>query len=846
MRYSTLLLFFLLIFTTTHAQTDGDRQPAPDISTLQIRTSRLFGKLVDEKTGKGIEAASVQLLLAKNDSLVDGMLTPANGDFSFLNPPAADSFRIVISAIGYEPWKQTIHVNNLTKTADAKFEKDLGNISLQAQVKQLENVTVTGSRPALEMGIDRRIFNVAKSLTATGGTAVDVMKNIPSVTVDIDGNVKLRNTSPQIFVDGRPTILTLDQIPADNIEKVELITNPSAKYDAASSGGIINVVLKKNKRVGLNGIATVAVGSPGVLNGNLNLNLRQGKINFFAIGSYNQGGGKNKGETKRENKINGDTKDFFNQVTRNDRKRHFRSLRFGADYFIDNRNTLSFTQDIGSGRFTNTETQKQEYLTASRELEYSGDRLSKGRFGFERNSSKVNFKHSFPQEGRELTADFTYNTGKRTDNSNILNSFFYPDGSTYKPSSQVRNSGRSNNDQLTLQADYVHPINEATKIEGGIRNYHNDFKSFYDAFGIDNGQETKLSLSNNYTYSENISAIYATFSKKYGDFSFQAGLRAEHAKFTGNLVDSAVKFGYEYPSKLKNIWDGIFPSLFLTQKISETDQVQANFSRRIGRPDFWQINPFIDINDPVNLRQGNPQLKPEFVNSFELNYSKEYKKGNFLGALYWRNNPADVTEYSDTLTAAQYAQLGNAGVDPNAILNTFINGSLTNRYGAELTLQHKWSENFDITPTIDMQYRTVKASVNGVDLDNAGFNWDAKLIFNYKIVTRKPSVFNNLGFQLMGEYESGNVIAQGKTKSEYGADFAMRKDFLKNNKATITFGVNDIFNTQRWGSIYDTPSFYQDSYRRWSVRTFRLTFSYKFGKADFSLLNKHEKSGEND
>ncbi len=847
MRFVILFLSFPFFVLNSRAQNDPEPSRSPDMGNLQIKTSRLYGKLVDQKTGKGVEAASVQLFLAGVDSLVDGMLTPANGDFNFINPPAADSFRIVVSAIGYETWSQTIRTSTLTRNNNtARFEKDLGNIELVAQVKQLENVTVTGSRPALEMGIDRRVFNVAKSLTSTGGTAIDVMKNIPSVSVDIDGNVQLRSASPQIFVDGRPTILTLDQIPADNIEKVELITNPSAKYDAASSGGIINVVLKKNKRTGLNGIASIAAGSPKVFNSNLNINIRQDKINFFVIGSYNQGGGKNKGETIRENKDNGQTKDYFNQVTRNDRMRRFRSLRFGVDYFIDNRNTLSFSQDFGTGRFTNTETQNQEYLNSNQNLQYRGDRLSNGRFKSNRNSSKINFKHSFPKEGQELTADITYNYGNRGSNSDIVNNYLNPDGTANRPSTMVRNIGRSNNDQLTMQADYVHPLDENTKLETGFRSYSNDFKSFYDAFGINNGQETKLSLSNNYAYTEKVNAIYATFSKKYGDFSFQAGLRAEHAKFDGLLVDSAFKFGYEYPKQLKKIWDGIFPSLFLTQKISESDQVQLNFSRRIGRPDFWQINPFIDINDPVNLRQGNPQLKPEFVNSFELNYSKDYKSGNFLGSIYFRNNPADITQYSDTITAAQYAQLANAGVDPNAILNTFINGSITDRYGVEFTVQQKLGSNFDITPTIDMQYRTVKASVDKVDLNNKGFNWEAKLTMNYKIVTRPTSFFNNLSFQLMGDYEGPRVIPQGKTKSEFGSDFAMRKDFLKNNKATVTFGINDIFNTQRWGNVYDTPAFYQDSYSRWSVRTFRLSFSYKFGKADFSLLNKHDKGSGDD
>ncbi|MEO6315681.1 MAG: outer membrane beta-barrel family protein [Chitinophagaceae bacterium] len=841
-----LLLITLLIIcvTTVHAQVDAQVQRAPENSELIIKSTRLFGKLVDASTNKGVEAASVQVFMVATDSLVGGMLTKPNGDFSFLNIPAADSFRVEVSAIGYEPWKKSVKAGIADKGATGKQEKDLGNIVLVPAVKQLETVTVTAQRPLLEMGIDRKTFNVAKSLTATGGSAVDVLKNIPSVSVDIDGNVKLRNASPQIFVDGRPSILTLDQIPADNIEKVELITNPSAKYDAASSGGIINVVLKKNKRNGLNGIASASVGSPGVLNGNLNLNLRQGKVNVFVIGSYNQRGGKNKGETKRENKSMGITQDYFNQVSVNERQRRFRSVRFGADFFMDNRNTISFIQDLGAGRFNNNEIQNQEYLNSSRLLQYTGERLGDGKFGFNRNSSRLNFKHSFPEPGKELTADLTYNYGSRSDNSTILNNYTDPGGAIYKPSTRVRNSGNSNNNQFTFQADYVYPKGENTKFETGLRSYRNKFSSYYNAFSVNNAAETKLPLSNNYDYTENIHAIYATYSKKYGGFSYQVGLRAEYAKFSGMLVDSAYKFGYEYPSSLKNTWNALFPSLFLTQKINDQDQVQLNFSRRVRRPDFWQLNPFIDISDPVNLRQGNPQLKPEFVNSFELNYNRTYASGNFLGVLYLRNNPADITQYSDTITAEQYARLANAGVDKNAILNTFINGSVTNRWGAEFTVQQKAGSNFDITPTINFQYRTVKASVGNLDLSNTGFNWDAKLIVNYKIVAKKYPVFNNLSFQLSGEYESPEVIPQGKTKSEFNSDFAVRKDFLKNNKATITFGINDIFNTERWGNVYDTPSFYQDSYRRWSVRTFRISFSYKFGKADFSLLNRKDKNND--
>lgn len=844
MKFLYILILSNFLLLTLHAQDERDQQPS-NVPGIKINSNRLYGKLIDKKSGKPIEAASVQVLLADSDSVVTGMLSRPNGDFSFQDIGAGQHIKIVISAIGYAPVEQIIEANEAGMTD--KLNKDLGNIELEMEAQVLSGVTVVSNKPVLELGIDRKVYNVAKSLTATGGTAIDVMKNIPSVKVDIDGNVQLRNTQPQIFIDGRPTILTLDQIPADNIEKIELVTNPSAKYDAASSGGIINIVLKKNKRVGLNGIISASVGTPKILNSNLNLNLRQGKFNFFVSGGYNQSGGKAKGETMRQNKANGVITDYFNQLSENDRFRRFRSIRFGVDYFIDNRNTLSVTQDFGNGRFRSEEKQRQEYLNSAQVMEYFGDRLGNGRSLFKRNSTRASYKHSFPQEGRELTADITYNQGRSTENSTIVNSFLLPGGGgEYKPTSRVRNEGEGNNDQFTFQADYVHPVTEKLKWEIGARSFHNESKSYFNAFAIENALETKLPLSNNYKYTEMINALYATLSVKKESFSYQVGLRAEHSKFTGMLIDSAYKFGYEYPSGFKNIGNVLFPSLFLTKQIGERDQLQLNYSRRIRRPDFWQINPFININDPVNLRQGNPQLRPEFINSFEFNYSRDYKNGNFLASLYFRNNPDDITQYSDTITADQYDKLQNAGVDPNAILNTFINASTTNRYGAEFVLQHKVGDHFNLVPSFNLQYRTVKANINDLDLSNEGFNWEVELMADYKIVTKAKSIFNNLGFQLTGEYESAEVIPQGKRKPEYSMDFAMRKDFLKNKKATITFGINDVFNTQRWGTIYDTETFYQDSYRRWNVRNFRITLSYKFGKADFTLSRRNDRQGGDD
>ncbi|MBO9635627.1 MAG: TonB-dependent receptor, partial [Chitinophagaceae bacterium] len=654
---------------------------------------RIYGKVVDSKTGKGVEAASIRLYFAggAGDSLAGGMLSQQNGDFSIDQLPVRNTYKLQITAIGFKEMNQTVSFPAAsTKTkGEGPVETDLGNIRLEAESQMLNTVTVVGSKPAMQMGVDRKIFDVEKNLTAAGGTAIDVMKNIPSISVDVDGNVALRNRAPQIFVDGRPTILTLEQIPADNIERVELITNPSAAFDASSTGGVINIILKKNRRLGLNGLASVGAGTPGILNGSLNLNLRQNKWNFFVSGNYNKSGGIAKGETYRINKNKGEVSNYFNQYSRGDRTRRFGSVRFGADYFLDNRNTLTFSHNYTDGLFSTDETQDQEYFTAAKLLDHTGYRTSSSPSKFRRNQSQFLFKHKFAKPGKELNADVNYAWSKNNDFTRILNTYQNPDGSQFAPDNLVHNIGNSKNDQWTIQVDYTDPKGENAKLTTGIRTFINNYSSLFDALSINNGTSTKLPLSNNYKYQEMIHAAYITYTDKIGSIGYQLGLRAEYSKFDGNLVDSAYKFGYEYPKDVKNIFNALFPSLFLNKKLSENDELQLNYTRRIRRPNFWQMNPFVDINDPLNLRQGNPALTPEFTNSFELNYNKTYTGGNFLAVLYYRYSTDEITQYSDTITAEQYQRLNNAAVDPNAILNTFINANSEHNWGTELTLQQK-------------------------------------------------------------------------------------------------------------------------------------------------------------
>ncbi len=847
-------LLFLLFLINPALFAQVEKEPLPENEDMLIvlpATNKLYGKLVDFETKKPIQSASVQLVInvkdpgtnITSDSVIAAMLSKSNGDFNFQNIKAAGTLQLVVSSIGYTVHREGVSFKAAQVGPANNIVKDLGNIIMTKGAQRLAEVTVVIDKPALQMGIDKKIFDVDKSLSSRGGTALDVMKNIPSLSVDVDGNIELRNSTPTIFIDGRPTILTLDQIPSDNIDRVELITNPSAKYDASSTGGIINVILKKNKRIGLNGIVSTSVGTQGIFSANANINLRQGKFNFFVSGNYNESGGNANSESFRRNKVGGIVEDYFNQNSINERSREFKSIRGGFDFFIDNRNTLTLSQGAVQGRFSNTEIQEQKYLNSSKLLERYGDRTSDSWFQFNRYRTSGIYTHKFPKEGKQIEASVNLNYGDVKNHSNILNVFYNPDESMYGAPNNVRNNGSNNNNQMTAKIDYENPIDENTKIESGFRSFINNYESQFNSFALLNGVETKLPLSNNYKYKESVQALYFTYTGKMSNIGYQAGLRGEYSKFSGTLIDSAKTFGYQYPAHFKNLWDALFPSLYLSNKLSESVEVQLNYSRRIRRPNFWQLNPFIDINDPLNIQQGNPELKPEFTNSLEFNYSKTFKnRSNFLGTVYYRNTQQDITRYSDTITSAQYSQLNNAAVDPNAILNTYINAQSTNRLGMELTLQQKLAKNFDFTPSFSLNYRNVKASVGKQDLSNKGFNWSTKFTVNYKIETENPSLFNKISVQLTGEYESPRVIPQGRRLEQFDSDLALRKDLFKGNKGSITFSVNDVLNTRRYGVIYDTDSFYQESYRRWRTRSFKLTLSYKFGDSNFSLFKR---SGRN-
>src|SRR5687767_2600398 len=403
-------------------------------------TGRFYGKLVESKSSKPVEFASVQLVQNKMDSVsrtrkevtVSGQLTRANGEFSLENIPVFGQYKLKVTAIGYKPFEQNISFDRPTgaPTGDMSsmlgmLDKDLGNLKMEFDEQILGNVTVTATNPGLRLGIDRKVFNVDKNIVSAGGTAVDVMRNVPSVNVDIDGNVTMRNNAPQIFVDGRPSNLTLDQIPADAIQSVELITNPSAKFDASGgTSGILNIVLKKEKKVGYNGSLRGNIDSRARVGFGGDINLRQQKVNLFASGMYNQRKSISTGITDRQNFYT--TPDInVHQEDRSTQLGAFGFARLGMDYFMNNRNTLSISGNFARGLFKPGTVSEILYDSLYTPVTSSFENRTSNTIGNFRNmGTTLSFKHNFPKTGRELTADVTFNRSKNN-NSSIIETDFY-------------------------------------------------------------------------------------------------------------------------------------------------------------------------------------------------------------------------------------------------------------------------------------------------------------------------------------------------------------------------------------------------------------------------------------
>ena len=843
----------------------------------QQLTGRFYGKLVDAKSVKPIEFASIQLLQNKFDSaakkrkevIISGMLTKANGEFSLENIPAFGKFKLRVTVVGFKPYEREVAFDlKMGGSGNGDFssmlsglDKDLGNIKIDTDEKVLDNVTVIATNPGLKLEIDRKIFNVDKDLISAGGTAVDVMRNVPSISVDIDGNVTMRNNSPLIFVDGRPTTMTLDQIPADAIESVEIITNPSAKFDASGgTAGILNLVLKKNKKVGYNGGFRANLDSRAKVGLGGDINLRQEKVNLFLNANYNQRKSISNGNTERTTLIGTPLTDLH-QTDRNISEGYFLFFRGGADFFVDNRNTISVTSNIGSGRFKPVTTSNilidSLYNPVTSSL---SQRVANNKSQMQNKGLQLSYKHNFPRSGQELTADVTYNKSN-SNNINFIETDYYklPQNTLNNIFKQQQN-GTGNFENLVLQTDYSNPITDKSKFEMGLRTSIRkvDSKnSFYFIDAAGNAIYNPL-LSVNYNSTDKVYAAYSTYTNKIKKLGYQLGLRVESSDYKGHLPDKNQQFITKYPIS-------IFPSVFLSNKMKNDRELQLNYTRKINRPNFFQLYPYTDYSDSLNISRGNPDLRPEFTNSFELSYQKIFKKNkdNFLASLYYKNTTNLIARYQVKET--------NPVNSKDILINTYINANSAYVTGLEMTLKIKVTKWWDLTNNLNLFTSKININIPNQPQQDQFASWFSKLNNTFKLP-------KNFTIQLSGNYQSKTVLppggsggggegghggggmfggggggmfgqtttSQGYVRANYWVDIALKYEFLKNKQASISLNVNDILRTRRSDVHSESAYFIQDVFRRRDPQVLRLNFSWRFGKFDPNLFKRKNMKNQND
>lgn len=817
---------------------------------------RFYGKIVDANK-KGLEGVTIQLKGNKFDVatkkstevILGTMLTASNGDFSFENLSVMGNFKLIVTGVGIKKLEKQIGFNIKMGAGQnmqdmmAMVDKDLGNIKIEEDVNELKSVTVSSTaKPQFEMGIDRKIFNVEKNLTSQGQTAVEVMKSIPNLNVDIDGNVTLRNAAPTLLIDNRPTTLTMDQIPADIIERVEIITNPSAKYDATGgNAGILNIVLKKNRKNGYNGGIRTGIDMRGKFNGGGDMNLRDNKFNFSLNANVN--GRKSISSSTNDRQILGaKLPTSIGTINNSTSNGSFDFYRAGVDYIADNRNTFSLYGNIMQGGSESAGIQTIDSIINSNSKSYS--LLNSSKFNFLNKGAQLSYKHLFEEKGHELSADFNYNQADN-DNWSIINS----------ATLNQRSAGKGNNKNYSFNIDYAREFKNEAKFEAGLK--YND-RSEYNKRDQYRNEILIDAISSQYQYGEKVYAAYSNLNFKKENWSFQLGLRAESRSYAGNILNKrgldSLPFSTSYPISL-------FPSAFINYKVNDKQDFQLNYSKRISPPNFFQLLPFPDYSDPQNISVGNPGLKPQFTHSFEVAYNNAYTKGsNFLATAYYKYS-------TDLITSYVYRDINRASSNlDSAYFSSSINANTATVYGLELSNKTAVTKWWDLNLSFNLFKSAISATIPGQNVNNDLTSWFSKMNNTFKLP-------NGFSYQFSGQYQAKTILppggnsaggggrgfgggpggfggpqstAQGYNFPSYDFDMAIKKDWSLSGgrTASLSFSVSDVFKTRVNKTYSESAFFTQTVSRVRDQQMYRINFSFRFGKFDVNLLRRKSNKGD--
>lgn len=813
-------------------------------------SGHLYGKLVDS-AGHGIGKVSVMILKVytdpatgkRKDQLLKGVTSQNNGDFSAEDLPVNTQLKLNISTVGYQPLTQEV------KLTPPSSDKDLGDLHLVPDAKELQQVVVTASKPAIRMDMEKKVFDVSKDIVSAGGTGLDVLKNVPSITVDIDGNISLRGSSPQLLVDGKPTTLTLDEIPSDAIESVEVITNPSAKYDASGGGaGILNIVLKKNRKTGYNGSLRAGADSYGGASASASLNVRENKINFSADVNTRLQRDRSTGSIDR---LDWSTtpNTWLDQHELDTAKGSMFFSRVGLDYFLNNRTTISLTGFAmhHSNETTSHITMNTDSMyTTGKISQYSQEEINSSRT-FNGRGATLGVKRLFARDKEEWTADASYFSGNATNNSQYVTGYYTNGSGSALDSTELQKiRGGGNDRNIILQTDFSDPLTPKTTLEAGLRAALQSRLNINDnyTYNADSAAYVLVpSAASNYTSQSNVYAAYATLASSIGSFNYKIGVRVESSDYHGTLLNSGQGFRNQYPLSL-------FPSLFLSRKIGDGQEIQLSVTRRVNRPNFNQLIPYTDSSNKLNITRGNPSLVPEFTQSAELSWLRTFAgNATLMASVYYK--------YTDHLITGFIEEDTNATTGSTTLINTYINAESSHSLGAELTAQLPLTKWWDLSANLNAYHSAINVGTASVVPQQALWSWFGKLNTNFRL----PSGFT---VQVSGLYQSKSNLpvntnanqpgppnmgsqsaSQGFIAAFYDVDLAVKKTFLS-GKMALGLSVNDIFRSRVQDQYTYSAYFTQDYSRIRDPQMVRLNLSYNFGKIDVSLFKRKNTNVQSD
>ncbi|MCU0434479.1 MAG: TonB-dependent receptor [Bacteroidia bacterium] len=808
MRFSFLLLTLFSLCGFVHAQTPAQRdttrsKPAQAAKPQQPKPQigKVIGIVLDTAGSTALEYVTLTAYSLPDSAFSGGGITDKNGQFQI--PLPAGRFYLRISFIGYN----TRFSKSFLITPQAT-QADLGRIYLNSGAKQLNAVEVSDARSDYSNSIDKKVYDVNQNITNTGGTATDILQNIPSVAVDMDGKVSLRGSeNVTILIDGRPSGITgadrqaaLQQVPASMIDRIEIITNPSARYDAQGMAGIINIITKKDAKQGLNGSVTLGQGSNGKYNGALNLNNRMKKANLFA--NYNWRSEDRWMQRQGEqHTFTADTNFYFTNGGRglNNDASHFGKI--GADFYLNAYNTLSVSGGFNYKTNRNNDSITYSFLDADR-LYFAGfDRIIAERQKSLGTDWTLDYAKAFPGSQRKLTGSGSFSYVDRQDRNEFRNSL--SDELPYQ---------KNNADNIfatgVAQIDYTHPLNDSLRFETGVkyslRNYdNNQAVLFTDGIG---GYVNDTRYSDNFIFNEHIYAAYVQAAMHRGKFDFQAGVRAEQTQLTGTSTSTTSDF--------VNNYFGIFPSVSVRYSVKPGYDWQVSYSRRLNRPGNGQLNPFVDISDSINLRSGNPFLQPEYINSAELNLSRTFENGiSISGTAYFRHT-------TDLINMVRIYNI-NTGI---ALIRP-INFTSGNNFGIESVFRMPLPKR---KGNVMLTLSGFRNQINGENLEaglqSEALNWSGRLILNYRILPQ-----TNL--QVTGFYNSPFVQPAGSFIMVGGIDAGIRQDVFK-GRGQFTANVSDIFDTKEFRIFNKLTGYELTAKRKRESRILMISFTWRFGKAE--------------